>query len=211
MMNEVKQMKHIKHNFDESDTICKNDNINLTFSSSDIKEETKQNNLSFFKSTNYDNFNSNEEKEDKVLDKKIWLERDKKDENENNFCNNFIEKTCLNKINDDFLMSEKLFKKDGWTNEINNLLNITSTSSGELNNDSHDFYFENKNICFQERENENEYCIRDIKINLNTCLDLFDNNSHIDIQNKDQCSIMTNLYLNEYEKRKVLEDFIYKF
>ena len=60
MINEVKKMKYIKHNFNDNDKNLNNDEINITFSSSDLKDEFKQN-KSIIKSTNYESCNSQEE------------------------------------------------------------------------------------------------------------------------------------------------------
>ncbi len=228
MINEVKKMKYIKQTGDDAEKNSKNDDINITFSSSDFREELKQNNISMFKSTNYESSNSVEEKEEKNVYK------NKKDENDNNNCINFIEKPQLNKINEELLLNEKIIYNNINNNIVNNInysiinnnnninaninyinhINLTNeiynnillnavNSNGGIYIDAHNMNFENKNFSY--RENENDF----VKINLNPYIDLFNNN--LGNQNREENIMMNNIFLNEYEKKKVLDEFMYKF
>ena len=212
MMNKVKEMKHIKHTFYDMDTNCKNNNdVNINFISSVSKDEVKQN-FATFKIKNI-----NDIKNTKVINFK-------KDENkkiENNNETNLIEKTYLNKMNDDFLIDDKLFKDDRnvWPNELNNLLSSTDDMSikeeNNIHKDSEKIDFGYSNFNFQNDENQNNICIKNIKPNLKLCINFYDDNiedeSKDEGENEDSCSKMTNLYINEYDKEKEINDFVNNF
>ena len=212
MMNKVKEMKHIKHTFYDMDTNYKNNSdVNINFISSVSKDEGKQN-FATFKIKNI-----NDIKNTKVINFK-------KDENkkiENNNETNFIEKTYLNKMNDDFLIDDKLFKDDRnvWPNELNNLLSSTDDMSikeeNNIHKDSEKIDFGYSNFNFQNDENQNNICIKNIKPNLKLCINFYDDNiedeSKDEGENEDSCSKMTNLYINEYDKEKEINDFVNNF
>jgi len=212
MMNKVKEMKHIKHTFYDMDTNYKNNSdVNINFISSVSKDEGKQN-FATFKIKNI-----NDIKNTKVINFK-------KDENkkiENNNETNLIEKTYLNKMNDDFLIDDKLFKDDRnvWPNELNNLLSSTDDMSikeeNNIHKDSEKIDFGYSNFNFQNDENQNNICIKNIKPNLKLCINFYDDNiedeSKDEGENEDSCSKMTNLYINEYDKEKEINDFVNNF
>ena len=212
MMNKVKEMKHIKHTFYDMDTNCKNNSdVNINFISIVSKDEVKQN-FATFKIKNI-----NDIKNTKVINFK-------KDENkkiENNNETNLIEKTYLNKMNDDFLIDDKLFKDDRnvWPNELNNLLSSTDDMSikeeNNIHKDSEKIDFGYSNFNFQNDENQNNICIKNIKPNLKLCINFYDDNiedeSKDEGENEDSCSKMTNLYINEYDKEKEINDFVNNF
>ena len=212
MLNEVKLMKHIKYNFDEleKNSLSKND-LSLSLSSS--KEEQKQNNIS----TNLSNSNHIEEKEKSIENQNFFLKINKKEkENEKEKFEKIVPN--FNKVNDEFKLNDKLYKYDycnAWPNEINNLLQSTiDISTKEENNNifvPQEFNLEKKKIIFKKPEKENDICTKQLKTN-NLYLIFYGNN--VENKNKyenDEYSNMTNLYLNDYEHRKDIDDFVNKF
>jgi hypothetical protein len=218
MMNEVKKMKHIKHNLDDLDTASKNNNDNsltLLSSSSFLKEEVKQNNIS------NNNMSNNSKENDKNLENQNLFEKDNNNENKKGIIKNDINslgKNYLNfnKINDDFLINEKIFKEECcniWPNKINNILISTDDFSiKEENKTEKDNFNIEKNIfVFQKGEKENDFCSRHIK---SKCLYLNFYGNNMEIKNKyenDECSYLSNLYCNEYEEQKDVDYFVNKF
>ena len=214
MMNEVKEMKHIKHNFDDFDINIKNKNdIKINFSSNFSKDKVKRNNITTFKSTflNINPKHQNQKLEKSVKKKKNLdksKENDKKDVDKN--ISNFF------KINDEFLLKDKLFEDDCrnvWPNEVNNILSSTvDFSIKEENNnnfESPEFNFE-KELNFKKSENENVIYTPQIKTN-KMYLIFYENNDNYNKYDKDECSNMTNLYLNEYEHKKYVDDNVNNF
>jgi hypothetical protein len=195
-------MKHIKHNLDELETINKNNNeINST--SYNFKKEVGLNNFITFNCST-SNCNS---KDEKIIN----LKNIKSENSENKNFDNLIdlnEKNYFNKISEDFLMNNKLFKDDCcnvWPNEINNLLSSTeciSIKDENIVNEQNKFKFEKKNFDFQK--SGNSLGNKNIKSN-NLYITFYDNN--LENNNKyenDECSNMTNLYYNEYERKNYM-------
>ena len=149
ILNEVIKMKHIKHNLDELETINKNNNeINST--SYNFKKEVGLNNFITFNCSS-SNCNS---KDEKIIN----LKNIKSENSENKNFDNLIdlnEKNYFNKISEDFLMNNKLFKDDCcnvWPNEINNLLSSTeciSIKDENIVNEQNKFKFEKKILIFK--------------------------------------------------------------
>ena len=210
MMNEVKQMKHIKHNFDDLETCNKKNDTNISCSSSISKEETKQNNISTVKSTQSTSCNNLENKGKKIEKKNIFVKNKKEN----------VEKNLLyfNRANDECILNDKLFKTNYchvWPNELNNLLystvDISIKEDNNPNIEQNNFNFEKKKFILKKAENEGD-TIKPAKPN-NLFLIFYDNNN-ADSKNKcenDECSNMTNLYLNEYEQKKNVYDFVNNF
>ena len=197
ILNEVIKMKHIKHNLDELETINKNNNdINST--SYNFKKEVGLNNFKTF----YCFSPSCNSKDEKIIN----LKNIKSENNENGNFENLID---LNgKLSEDFLMNNKLFKDDCynvWPNEINNLLSSTeciSIKDEKIVNEQNKFKFEKKNFDFQK--SDNSLGNMNIKSN-NLYITFYDNN--LENNNKhenDECSNMTNLYYNEYERKNYM-------
>ena len=202
MMNEVKEMKHIKHNFDDLDMNIKNKkDVHINFSSTFSKDKIKRNNITTFKSTILSsNPNNQNQKKEKIVKKnKIFIKSKEKEKIVDKIISNFY------KINDEFLLKEKLFENDCcnvWPNEVNNILSSTvDFSIKEENNnfESHEFNFE-KEINFKKIENENVIYTPQIKTNKMRIF--YENNENYIKYEKDECSNMTNLYINEYENKK---------
>ena len=109
ILNEVRQMKNIKHNFKELETISKNNN-DLSFSSSFFKEDAR--NMSISKSSNCSSC-SNEGKEYNLKNQLNYKEIEK--ENLDKYLND-DNKNYFNKLNEDILIY--------WKNKINNIFSI---------------------------------------------------------------------------------------
>ena len=109
ILNEVRQMKNIKHNFKELETISKNNN-DLSFSSSFFKEDAR--NMSISKSSNCSSC-SNEGKEYNLKNEDNYKEIEK--ENLDKYLND-DNKNYFNKLNEDILIY--------WKNKINNIFSI---------------------------------------------------------------------------------------
>ena len=216
MMNEVKQMKHIKHNLDDLDSICKNNNdnsITLLSSSSFLKEEFKKNNINNI-STNISSNNTNDEKE-KNIENNNCIEKNRNKNDANILGKNFLN---FNKINDDFLLNDKLDCCNIWQNEINNILpstvDISIKDENNIDIEKENFNIEKNKFVFPKCEKENDFCSKHIK-SKSLYLNFYGNN--IESKNKyenDECSYMTqltNLYNIEYEPKKEIDDFVNKF
>ena len=208
MMNEVKEMKHIRHIFNDLDIDSKKKNdSNIIFSSTFSKDKIKKNNITTFKSTFLSsNPNNQNQKKEKSLKKKKNFEKNLE------YGKRVVDKNISNfyRINDEFLLKNKFFEEECcnvWPNEVNNILSSTvDFSIKEENNnnfESHDFNFE-KELTFKKPENENIIYpqIKTNKINLI----FYENNCNYNKYEKDECSNMTNLYLNEYEHKKYVDD-----
>ena len=210
-MNEVKQMKHIFEDLDSKSKKNENKNDMSINSSSLSKEGTKNNNISTSKSSNSSNHSIIEDKE-KILEKEnifIVNEQKEKDKNEKNLL-------YFNKVNEEYILNDKLFKDnyyDIWPNEINNILSSTVDVSikedNDLNLEKNKFNFEKQKINFRKSYNGFDLYSKPVKTN-NLYLRSYDN---INSDNKnrfenDECSNMTNLYLNEYENKKDIYEFV---
>lgn len=128
------------------------------------------------------------------------------------FGRNFLN---FNKLNDDFLSNDKLFKEDCyhiWPNEINNILSNTIDISIKDNIDieKDNFNVEENKFTFQKCEKENDFCSKFIK-NKYLYINSYGNNIENKYGNKyenEECSYMThltNLYC-EYEQEKVINE-----
>ena len=218
MLNEVKLMKHNNYNFDELE---KNNQskIDLSLSLSPSKEEGKQNNIS----TNLSSSNQIEEKQKIIGNQNFFLKINKKENEKENF-----EKIVpnFNIVNEELKLYNNFFKYDYynynynynyniWQNEINHLIPSTVDISIKDENNNiivpNEFNLEKKKLIFKKHERENDIYTRQLKTN-NLYLVFYGNN----VENKtkfenDECSNMTNLYLNDYEHRKDIDDFVNKF
>ena len=188
-------MKNIIHNIDKSNIITKTTNeaiFNCTISS---KEGTKK-------------YNSNT----KIIKKNIFSQKKINNEKNNMEDNNKI--NLLNKINlnNDFLINSIIFKNDyclDWPNSLNSLNDMmSSTADLSLKEDN------NLENCSNNIEIENPDNITGNKINFSiknqiNDYDLCSNNldeQNIDLDNnEDCCSKMTNLYVQEFEDKKMMD------
>ena len=187
MLNNVKKMKNIMHNLDNSDIICKN-NTNLKKSLCSRKRT---------------DFSSKSGK--KITKKK----------------NSIIEKS---QMNNDFIINDHQFFNDDyyieWPNSLNSLNSLNDIMSStadyslkeENNNKENNLInFENKNLSFQKMPYLEE---KEIDFSLNNKLNIFnlnfnncDEKNNDDI-NEDFSSKMTNLYIQEYDDKKLANDLL---
>ena len=234
MLNNVKKMKNIIHDFDSSDySIYKNNSIdsnsNCSISSNeDIKQSLNCSKSTSSTSSNISNFSLNKEK--KIIinkNKKIFLHKKvikekhmymtEKNEDKNKI--NLIEK--INTQNE-FTINNKLFKDDHYLELPNSLSDIIynidfSLKDENSNIENHLMNFEKKDFSFQkilgmdEKEsvfslnyNKNDFYLN----NLNKKnINNFQNENDKDVEsdNEDCCSKMTNLYYQEYDKKFITE------
>ena len=198
MMEKVKEMKHIKYNFDDLAKNRKNSHhANFTVTTFISKKEAKENSI---------NFKTNAE----------FAEQDIIEGKNSNII--IVEKDYLNEVKDDFLIDEKFFKEDCYSlpNELNNLLSSTDDFSikEENNIDFPKKNIECMNFTIQNIKKENDMIINHIKSDLNLCIKY---NEDVEDENRDQseneenedcCSKMTNLYAQDEYERKELNDFV---
>ena len=214
MLNEVKQMKHFKHNLDELDTNSKNNNDNSIsiLSSCFLREETKQNNIS----TNSSIHSPNKEKNKKnfILEKNNDIKKEKFKTDINIVEKNYL---SFNKINDDFLIGDKIFKDCHiWPNEINNFIpstvDISIKDENNIDIEKENFNIEKNKYTFQKCEKENDF---ESKIVKSKCLFVNIYGNYCENKSKyenDDYSYLThlsnNLYYNEFEHKKDIDDFV---
>ena len=198
MLEKVKEMKHIKYNFDDMAKNRKNNNhTNFTVTTFIPQKETKSKSVNFKTQTDC-------EKQEIINDKS------------NNII--YVEKDYLNEVKDDFLIDDKLFKEDCYTlpNELNNLLSSTDDFSIKEENNIN---FPKKNIecmnfTIQNSKKEKDMFINHIKSDLNLFIKYNDNvvdenrDENENEENEDCCSKMTNLYVQDEYERKELNDFV---
>ena len=198
MLEKVKDMKHIKYNFDDVAKNGKNNNhTNFTVTTFIPKKEEKTESFSFKTKAELANH--------EII-------------NDNSSNITYVEKDYLNEIKDDFLIDDKFFKEDCYTfpNELNNLLSSTDDFSIKEENNIN---FPKKNIecmnfTIQNFKKEKDMFINHLKSDLNLCIKYNDNiedenrDENENEENEDCCSKMTNLYVQDEYKRKELNDFV---
>ena len=193
MLENIKKMKNIVHNFKDSDLVYKSTKNEAIFSCSTSSNEEMKSNLIF---KNNINFNGKEEKHE---DKKIF----------------FMEKKDTNKESKkEFLINIQLYKDDyciEWPNSLNNFNDImSSTADLSLKEENN---FEIKDDFFQKipdrGEKEIDFCFK----NKNNNINLYFNNpedkkNNLGEDNEDCCSKMTNLYAQEYDNKKIINEIL---
>ena len=198
MLEKVKEMKHIKYNFDDMAKNRKNNNhTNFTVTTFIPKKEAKSKSVNFKTQTDF--------AEQEIINDKS-----------NNII--YVEKDYLNEVKDDFLIDDKLFKEDCYNlpNELNNLLSSTDDFSIKEENNIN---FPKKNIecmnfTIQKSKKEKDIFINHIKSDLNLCIKFNDNvedenrDENENEENEDCCSKMTNLYVQDEYERKEINDFV---
>ena len=213
MLNEVKQMKNFHLNFEDfNDKNSKKNDISISNSSLLSKEETNQNNQISSKTTS--SCSDIIEEKERLLENMNCFGKDKKKEDEENFENNL---SYFNKINNEYIFSDILYNDNfcyDWPNERNNnISNIMESliikDKNNYNSQKNDFISEKKSIYIKKNESENDMNIKLTKVS-NFNFSLYDN-KNIDNKNKyenDECSNMTNLYINEYENKKDIYELV---
>jgi hypothetical protein len=198
MLEKVKEMKHIKYNFDDMAKNRKNNNhTNFTVTTFIPKKDAKAKSISFKTKTDLTEQEIINDKSSNII---------------------YIEKDYLNEVKDDFLIDDKLFKEDCYSlpNELNNLLSSTDDFSIKEENNIN---FPKKNIecmnfTIQNSKKEKDMFINHIKSDLNLFIKYNDNvvdenrDENENEENEDCCSKMTNLYVQDEYERKELNDFV---
>jgi hypothetical protein len=198
MLEKVKEMKHIKYNFEDMAKNRKNNNhTNFTVTTFIPQKEAKSKSVNFKTQTDF--------AEQEIINDKS-----------NNII--YVEKDYLNEVKDDFLIDDKLFKEDCYNlpNELNNLLSSTDDFSIKEENNIN---FPKKNIecmnfTIQKSKKEKDIFINHIKSDLNLCIKFNDNvedenrDENENEENEDCCSKMTNLYVQDEYERKEINDFV---
>ena len=193
MLENVKKMKNIAHNFKDSDLDYKSSKNEAIFScSTNSNEEMKPNFI--FKN----NIDINEKKE-KHEDKKIF----------------FMEKKDTNKeANKPFLINIQLYKDEycaEWPNNLNNFNDRMSSTfdlslKEENNFEKKEFYL---NKIQDDGEKEIDFCFKNKNNNINLYFNNPDGkNNSFDDNNDDCCSKMTNLYAQEFDDKKIINDIL---
>lgn len=204
MLNQIKSMKNIMNNIDNSDSIYKhkksaqNYNISLT--------ENKQ---KFFCSQKS---NNNSIDKDFIIPTNLKIETFK---NINKI--NLFEKINLN---NDFIINTDFFNDDqciDLPNSLNNLNDIMSSTfdlslKDENNNIENNLInFEKKDFSLQKileiNKKENDFSLKNNINNLSFYLKNF-NEKNIDEDNEECCSKMTNLYLQEFEEKRNINEIL---
>ena len=198
MLNDIKEMKNIINNVEESDSICKSTKKEKNFSISKVDTKRK-----IFKKAKFNLI------EKKSVSPQINVENF---ENINKF--NLFEKIKLN--NNDFIMNTQLFNDENdnqsidFTNSLNNLLSSTADSSLKEDNNKIDkdlINLQNKEFSLPKmqylNEKENDFPLKN-EINIFKFLD--DKNN--DENNDDCCSKMTNLYCQEFEEKRNIYEIL---
>ena len=192
MLEKVKEMKHIKYNFDDFVKDRKNNNhTNFTVTTFIPKKEAKTKPINFLTKADLTESEIINDKSSNII---------------------YVEKDYLNEIKDDFLIDDKFFKEDCYTlpNELNNLLSSTDDFSIKEENNIN---FPKKNIecmnfTIHNIQKENDFLINHIKPDLNLCIQYNENRDENDEENEDCCSKMTNLYIQDEYERKELNEFV---
>ena len=218
MLNNVKEMKNILYNFDNSDISSKSSSSEGIFNCSISTNDEIKSNLIIHKNNNSEKLNNKiksikKEANNNNKSKKIFVQKKIKNEikenNENKI--NLVEKTNLN---NEFLINLRLFKDDyslDWPN-LNNLNDIMpSTDNLSLKEEykvteNKLIEFENKNFTYNKVPDMEAKKI-DFSLN-NKINDLnFYFNNTIE-ENEDCSSKMTNLYIQEYGEKKINNDYL---
>ena len=198
MLEKVKEMKHIKYNFEDMAKNRKNNNhTNFTVTTFIPQKEAKSKSVNFKIQTDFAEQEIINDKSSNII---------------------YVEKDYLNEVKDDFLIDDKLFKEDCYNlpNELNNLLSSTDDFSIKEENNIN---FPKKNIecmnfTIQKSKKEKDIFINHIKSDLNLCIKFNDNvedenrDENENEENEDCCSKMTNLYVQEEYERKEINDFV---
>ena len=195
MLENIKKMKNIVHNFKDSDLVYKSAKNETIFKScSSSNDEMKQNLL-------FDNKIKVNEKEEKSEDKKIF----------------FMEKKDINKEkNKEFLINIQLYKEDyyaEWPNSLNNFNDMmSSTADLSLKEENN---LEKKEFSFQKMpdkvKKEIDFSFKYKNNNNNINLFFYNpdrKNNDFDDNNEDCCSKMTNLYAQEFDNKKIINDIL---
>ena len=221
MLNNVKTMKNILYNFDNSDlaysskgffnnSISKNEDIksNLIIHKKNISEKLNKKRKSIKKEVN--NIHKN-----KKIFVEIKLKNEIKENNENR--NNLIDR---NNFNNEFLINLRLFKDDyalDWPNlsELND--SMPSTDNISLKEDikgieNELIKLEDRNLAYRKApgiaEKAIDFSLKNKINDLNFYFNISGDKNNDDEENEDCCSKMTNLYIQEYGEKKINNNYL---
>ena len=216
MLNNVKKMKNIMYNFDNSDSTSKSSSNEGIFNCSiSTNEDIKSNiNCNSIKLNNKAQSQSAKENININKNKKIFIQKKLKQEIKENMENkiNIFDKINLN---NGFLINLQLFKDDytlNWPN-LNDLTEMMpSTADLSLKEDIN--VFKNNLIIFEDTNNssnkvldifgkENDFSLKNKINDLNFDLNSYDAKNMDREENEDCSSKMTNLYIQEFEEKKI--------
>ena len=214
MLNNLKTMKNILYNFDNSDLASKSSSSEGIFNCSISTNDDIKPNVNFNKNNNPEKPNNKIKSTKKEINntnknKKIFIQKQLKNEiKENN--ENIFDKINLN---NEFLINLRLFKDDcslDWPNlnDLNEMMPSTDNLSLKEDNKGTEnklIEFEDKNFTYKKfpdlKEKEIDFSFK-YKIN---DLNFYFNNS-IE-ENEDCCSRMTNLYIQGYEEKNIYNNY----
>jgi hypothetical protein len=209
MLDSVKNMKNIMHEFDSSDSFYKSNSLDSNFNYSISSNEESKQSLNSAKSTNSSNNLSISSKEEKKLNKshifslkKVKNKRSEKKENKIyliekvNTKNKVLKENCPNLINNS-----------------NDIISSTIDFSLNIDNNNHLLNFENCDFSFQKLpemvEKDIDLAMK-VKNNELTPDNYIEEKSINNISDKedneddDSCSKMTNLYIQDYNDKKIV-------
>ena len=216
MLDNVKNMKNIMHEFDSSDSFYKSNSLDSNFNYSISSNEESKQSLNSAKSTNSSNNLSISSKEEKKLNKshifslkKVKNKRSEKKENKI---------YLIEKVN-----TKNKVLKENCPNLINNLNDIISSTidfSLKIDNNNHLLNFENNDFSFQklpemvEKEKDLAMKVKNNELTPDICIE--EQNINIisdkeDNEDDDSCSKMTNLYIQDYNNDKKIVNYLMGF
>ena len=208
MLDNVKKMKNIMHEFDSSDSFSKINSLDSNCNYSISSNEDSKQSLNSVKSTNNLSISSNEEKQKLNNKSHIFLLRKVKNKKSEKKQNKIY---LIEKVNS----KEKALKDNYCPNLVNNLSDIISSaidfSLKEENNyllnfENNDFSFQKlpemvgKEIDFSLKGKNNEIT----PDNCNEEQNIKNINENENDEDDDDCSKMTNLYFQEYNDKKIV-------
>jgi hypothetical protein len=209
MLDNVKNMKNIMHEFDSSDSFYKSNSLDSNFNYSISSNEESKQSLNSAKSTNGSNnlsISSNEEKKFNKSHifslKKVKNKRTEKKENKI---------YLIEKVND----KNKVLKENcpNLVSNLNDIISNTIDFSLKVDNNNHLLNFENNDFCFQklpemvEKEIDLTLKVKNNELTPDNCIEEQNINNISDKEDKeddDSCSKMTNLYIQDYNDKKIV-------
>ena len=224
MLNTVKKMKNILYNFDNSDSASKSSTSEGILNYSISTNEDIKSNLNCNKNDNAIKINNkmNSTKKESIninKNKKLFVQKELKNELKEN-CENKINLVDKTNLNNEFLVNFQLFKDDytlDWPNlnDLNDMMPSTADISLKEDNNAIEnnlIKLENRNFSFRKVpdiiEKENVFSLKNKINDLNFYFNNSDEKNLDNDENEDCCSKMTNLYIQEYEEKKINNDYL---
>ena len=210
MLNDVKKMKNNVHNIDKSNYIYKNKTNESIFNCIVSPNEGKNINLTNVINSNK-NINNQSKKNSIKKEKNFFIHKQIKFKKEENF-NDKKKINSVNKINlnNDLIMNSQIFKDDyciDWPNSLNSLNDMMS-STADLSLKEENNNLENKDFSYEKipemAVNEINSSMKNKINNFNFDYNKNERNAELD-EKEDFCSKMTNLYVQEFEDKKIMD------